>query len=216
MLRRAFASPVFIALLAGLIAAGIIGYTAFLFVSSQKNPGGFDRTTSFKPQIELGGEFSLVDQNGAMVTRHDFADKSLLIYFGFTYCPDICPTDLAMVGAAMDDLAIKAPDIAQSVQPLFVSIDPERDTPEIIGDYAAAFHPDIIGLTGTVEQVEDMASQYRVFYSKRALNEDGSDYLMDHSTFTYLVGPDGKVTTMFPHNTAPEEISAVIAQELGG
>lgn len=216
MLRRAFASPVFVALLAGLIAAGIIGYTTFLYVSSQNAPAGFERTTSFKPQIDLGGDFALVDQTGEPVTNADFESKSLLIYFGFTYCPDICPTDLAIVGAAMDDLAAKAPDIAERVQPLFVTIDPERDTPDVVGDYASAFHPKIIGLTGTLEQVEDIAAKYRVFYSKRALNEDGSEYLMDHSTFTYLVGEDGRVTTMFPHNTGPEEISAVIAQELGG
>jgi protein SCO1/2 len=159
--------------------------------------------------LVLGGPFALVDHTGKAVTEADFAGRFLLVYFGFTYCPDVCPTELGIVAAALDAMESQG----ERVTPVFVSIDPERDTPEAMADYVSRFHPRMVGLTGTPEQVAATARAYRVFYAKVSRPEM-SEYLMDHSSFIYLVGPDGRVRALFRSNTAPEAIAEAVRGQL--
>jgi protein SCO1/2 len=159
--------------------------------------------------LALGGPFSLVDQTGKPVTESDFAGRFLLVYFGFTYCPDVCPTELGTIAAAVDALEEQG----AQVTPMLITIDPERDTPEALADYVSRFHPRMVGLTGTPEQVAAAARAYRVFYAK-AQRPEMSSYLMDHSSFIYLVGPDGRVRTLFRPESTPEAIAQSVRAHL--
>jgi protein SCO1/2 len=143
----------------------------------------------------IGGPFTLVDQTGKTVTEADFRGKWMLIYFGYTYCPDVCPTSLTTMVDALDQLGDKG----KNVVPVFITVDPERDTPKQLADYVAAFSPRLVGLTGTPEQIAAAARAYRVYYAKA--KEGGSTaYLMDHSSIVYLVDPDGKFRQHFSSN----------------
>jgi protein SCO1/2 len=152
--------------------------------------------------MALGGPFTLVDHTGRSVTQADFADRSLLVYFGFTFCPDVCPTELGTIAAAVDLLGPQG----SLVTPVFISIDPERDTPEALADYVSRFHPRMVGLTGSPQQVAAAARAYRVFYAK-VNRPEMSEYLMDHSSFIYLVGVDGRVRALFRPETSPEAMA---------
>jgi len=156
--------------------------------------------------VSLGGAFRLTDHTGRDVTERDFAGRFLLVYFGFTWCPDVCPTELGIVASALDELGAES----DRVVPLFITIDPERDTVAQMADYVERFHPAMRGLTGSPEQIAEIARRYRVFYARVPPREPGGDYLMDHSSFIYLVGPDGMVRTMFRPNAAPEAIAAAL------
>ena len=159
--------------------------------------------------LALGGAFSLVDHTGRRVTEADFAGKLGLIYFGFTYCPDVCPTELGITASALDLLGAEA----ARVTPILITIDPARDTQAALADYVSRFHPALIGLTGTDEEIAQAARAFRVYYRK--IQPSGaSDYLMDHSSFIYLVGPDGRVRQLFRPNMAPEAIAAAIRGQL--
>ena len=159
--------------------------------------------------IALGGPFSLQDHNGQRVTEGAFAGRLGLIYFGFTYCPDVCPTELGLMASALDLLG---PD-ASRVLPVLITIDPARDTAAALADYVSRFHPALIGLTGTEEEIATAARAFRVYYRK--IQPPGaSDYLMDHSSFIYLVGPDGKVRQLFRPNTPPETIAAAMRGQI--
>ncbi len=161
--------------------------------------------------LALGGPFSLVDQTGRAVTEADFAGRMMLVYFGFTYCPDVCPTELGIMAAAIDELG----ELGAQVTPVLITIDPERDTPEALADYVSRFHPRMVGLTGTPAQIAAAARAYRVFYAK-VQRPEMSAYLMDHSSFIYLVGPDGKVRTLFRPESAPDAIAQSVRAHLRG
>lgn len=145
------------------------------------------------------GHFNLVDHNGNKVTDADYAGKYRLVYFGFTYCPDMCPTGLQSMSRAMDLLGDKA----AKVQPLFITIDPERDTPAVMKDYVSNFHPSIIGLTGTHAEVDAAAKAYNVYY-KKAEQVDDDNYMMDHSTIIFLISPEGKFIEAFKEDVDPK------------
>ncbi len=164
------------------------------------------------PGLALGGPFALLDERGQGVTQQDFAGRWMLLYFGYSFCPDVCPTELGVMAAAVDALPEAA---AGQVVPVFISVDPERDTPQHLAGYVAAFHPRLRGLTGTPEQVAEAARRYRVYYAK-VQRPDVTDYLMDHSSFIYLVGPDGAVRTLFRPGTTPEAIAAAVAAQIRG
>ena len=159
--------------------------------------------------LVLGGPFSLVDQTGKAVTEQDFAGKWLLLYFGYTYCPDVCPTELGTIAAAMDALGPQA----EKVVPALITVDPQRDTPAQLAEYVSRFHPRMQGLTGTAEQVAEVARRYRVYYA-RVNRADTTEYLMDHSSFVYLVGPDGRVRSLFRPEAGPDEIAAATRAQL--
>lgn len=159
----------------------------------------------------IGGPFQLVDQNGRSVTQADFAGKFMLIYFGFTYCPDVCPTELQVMGNAMDALD---PADAARVVPIFITVDPKRDTPEQLKGYVAAFHPKMIGLTGTPEQIAAVAKAYKVYYSKQPNAAAPDDYSVDHTSFVYLMGPDGVLRSMFRSGASAKTMAGEIKTQI--
>jgi protein SCO1/2 len=160
----------------------------------------------------IGGPFALTDQSGQLRTDADFRGKLMLIYFGFTYCPDVCPTDLQAIGIAMDKLGVNAKD----VQPLFITLDPERDTVEHLAQYVPLFHPRLIGLTGSASAVAQAADAYRVYYKRVSFDTDRTDYTIDHSAFIYLVDRDGKYLGFFPPGTSAEKIAQMIEPYVKG
>ncbi|MEQ9638525.1 MAG: SCO family protein [Alphaproteobacteria bacterium] len=149
----------------------------------------------------IGGPYELVDQTGRVVTEQTDAGKLRLIYFGYTYCPDVCPTELSVMSQALDLLG----EDAAEVQPIFITIDPQRDTPAQMAEYVQHFYPSMLGLTGSPEQVAAAAKTYRVYYAKGP--GDDEDYLMDHSSFIYVMGRDGSYLAHFGPNTAPETMA---------
>ncbi len=156
----------------------------------------------------FGGPFSLVDQDGMRRTNRDFHGQFALVYFGYTYCPDICPTGLATIAAALDMLG----SAASRVQPVFITVDPGRDSPDALKDYVAQFHPRLIGLSGSEAEVRAAARAYRVHRAK-VLGDggaDGDDYLVTHSSITYLMDGNGAFVTMFPHGTDAERMATVL------
>lgn len=161
------------------------------------------------PGLTLGGPFSLIRQDGVAVTERDYSGGALLIYFGFTFCPDVCPTELGRIADVIDALG----PAGERVTPVLITIDPQRDTPEALADYVSRFHPRMQGLTGSVEQIRDVASRYRVYFA-RAQNQTMNQYLMDHSSFIYLVGPDGHVRLLFRPETSVEDMTRAISGQL--
>lgn len=147
----------------------------------------------------FGGPFELIDHDGMVRTDKDFHGRYVLIYFGYTYCPDICPASLQEMAAAIEQLG----ETAAQVQPVFISIDPKRDPPKVLKDYVAQFGPSFVGLSGTEQQIAKLAKAYRLHRVKVVpdWSTGAEDYLVDHSSLTFLLGPDGKVLTLFPHNT---------------
>ena len=161
------------------------------------------------PGITLGGAFSLIRQDGVAVTERDYVGRILLVYFGFTYCPDVCPTELGRIADVIDALG----PAGERVTPILITIDPQRDTPAALADYVSRFHPRMQGLTGSSEQISEVTRRYRVFYA-RAQNQTMTDYLMDHSSFIYLVGPDSRVRTLFRPDAAVEDMTRSINSQL--
>jgi len=151
----------------------------------------------------IGGPFELTDHTGKTVTDKDYRGKYMVVFFGYTFCPDVCPTNLSTLASALDMLP---PEKAKQIVPLFISVDNERDTPELLADYVPNFHESIVGLTGTSKQIKDVARAYKSFYAK-VNSEDPENYLMDHSAITYLMGPDGKYIQVFNHGTPPDAIA---------
>lgn len=170
------------------IALAIAG-AAFYFTSGRSGPAG-------SGEALVGGPFSLTDHTGRHVTEKDFLGKYMLVFFGFTYCTDICPTELQVMSAALDELGTAG----NNIQPVFVSIDPERDTPEVVKQYVENFHPRLVGLTGSPDDIAAIARAYRVYYKKTAGGSE-TDYEMDHSTTIYLMGPDGGFRKHFGYTT---------------
>jgi protein SCO1/2 len=158
----------------------------------------------------IGGPFALTDQNGTRRSDADFRGKLMLVYFGFTYCPDVCPTDLLQIALAVDQLG----EAGEMVQPVFITVDPERDTPEHLKQYMALFHPRFVGLTGDAMAIGAAARAYRVYYKKIEWS-DRSDYTVDHSAFIYLMGRDGEYLGFFPPGASTERLVETIRPRLG-
>lgn len=165
----------------------------------------------------VGGPFTLTDHLGQTRSEKDFAGKYMLIYFGYTYCPDICPTDLSKMTRTLEMLKDKGgAKKAELVQPLFITVDPERDTSEQLNDYVSNFHPRLIGLTGSKELIEKAKKAYKVYAIKvdadgnRRNDIKGDDYLMDHSPQTFLMGPDGKFIRFFRFSETAPQIAAAL------
>ena len=158
----------------------------------------------------VGGPFELTDQTGHTRTALDFRGKLMLVYFGFTYCPDICPTDLQAIGLALDKLGSDA----ERVQPLFITVDPERDTAEHLAQYVPMFHPRLIGLTGNAEAIRKAADAYKVYYAKVSLGKAPDDYTVDHTAFIYLMDRDGNYLGFFPPGTSADRMVEIIRPRL--
>jgi cytochrome oxidase Cu insertion factor (SCO1/SenC/PrrC family) len=157
----------------------------------------------------IGGPFTLTDQTGHRRSDTEFRGKLLIVYFGYTYCPDICPTDLQQIGLAVDRLGAAG----AAVQPLFITIDPDRDTPEVLAQYVPSFHPKLLGLTGSPEEIAAVAREYKVLFTKYQPPE-GGPYLIDHTGFTYIVDASGKYRGFFPPGTAEDRMREMIVKIL--
>jgi len=153
----------------------------------------------------VGGPFALIDHTGKQRTEAEFHGRFLLIYFGFTYCPDVCPTDLQAIGLALDQLGAAG----DAIQPLFITLDPERDTPQLLADYVRLFHPRLIGLSGDATSIRQAARAYKVYYAKSA-SADRADYTVDHSGYIYLMDRTGQYLGFFPPGTPPDRMADVI------
>ncbi|REC57790.1 SCO family protein [Rhodosalinus sediminis] len=151
---------------------------------------------------QIGGPFTLVNAEGETVTDEEVITEPSILYFGYTFCPDVCPLDTARNAAAVDILEERG----HSVTPVFISVDPERDTPEVVGDFAANLHPKMVGLTGSPEQVKAASDAYRTFYNVRDAGED-EFYLVGHSTFSYLVLPEHGFVDFFRRDESPEAMA---------
>lgn len=193
-------------ILVGFLCLALVGSVITGFWLVKSNRPGSD-TASL-----VGGPFTLTDQTGKTVTDQDFKGKVMMVFFGYTYCPDICPTTLTEVTQAMDMLK---PEVAAKVEPIFITIDPERDTTDALAAYSQNFHEKIHYLTGTPEQIANVAKEYRVYY-KKVESEEFNDYLMDHSSITYLMSPDGRYADHVNFNTPPEEIAAKLTKLVTG
>jgi cytochrome oxidase Cu insertion factor (SCO1/SenC/PrrC family) len=158
----------------------------------------------------VGGPFELIDHTGQARTERDFRGKLMLVYFGFTYCSDICPTDLQAIGLALDKLGAGA----DNLQPLFVTVDPERDTREHLAEYVKLFHPRLIGLTGAADAIRRAADAYKVYYAKVPLGKDAGDYTVDHTAFIYLMDRDGNYLGFFPPGTSADRMVEIIRPRL--
>lgn len=176
----------------------------------------FDETRSAQSKvagIKVGGPFTLVDQDGKTRTDKDFADRHKLIYFGFTYCPAICPTELGKITRALKTVQGEDPAVLEKLYPVFVTVDPERDTPEVLKDYLSLYHPAFTGLTGTPDQIEAMKKAFRIYAAK--VNEPGmTEYTMDHSSFIYLLAPDDSVLGIYRADDGADMIVADIKANL--
>ena len=157
----------------------------------------------------VGGPFDLVDHNGQHRTDADFHGKLVLIYFGYTHCPDVCPTELQAMSLALDMLG----PAAEAVQPLFITVDPARDAPSHLADYLSSFHPRLVALTGEDSAIRKVALAYKVYFA-RSSSAGGDDYTVDHTGFIYLVGKDGRYLGFLPPGTAPEQIARAIQAHL--
>jgi protein SCO1/2 len=155
----------------------------------------------------IGGPFTLTDQDGKQVSDKDFDGRYRLVYFGFTYCPDVCPVDLQVIGQGLRQLEKSDPAVAAKVQPIFISVDPERDTPPVVKQFVSAFHPRLVGLTGTPEQIAEVAKRYGIYYIKEQ-SEGASGYLVNHSRNAVLFGPKGEPIAIVPHDQGPETVAA--------
>ena len=177
------------------VAAGWIGWDAWQ--GSQGRP-------------TIGGPFTLTDQNGRTVSSDSLKGKPTLIYFGYTYCPDVCPTSLLLMENAVEKVG---PDADKKVNMVFITIDPERDTSKLLKGYVENFGTTFIGLTGTPQQIADVARAYRV-YVQKVPGKDGAPYLMDHSSIVYVLDRNGRFVTHFTHEAKAEQIAAAIGKLL--
>ena len=182
-------------LLAGFV---ILGAGAFVALELHDNSRGAAGTLLGSA---IGGPFRLTDQNGKRVTNTDLQGKWLLVYFGYTHCPDACPTALNNIALALADLGAKR----DEVRPVFITIDPERDTSQTMKDYVAAFDAPILALTGTTAEIAQAAKEYRVYFAKHP--EAGGDYSMDHTSIIYVMDPKGRFTATFTGEDPPAQIA---------
>ncbi len=185
------------AIVGALVAVLLVGVGSYLFLSGGQ-PGG----------MAVGGPFALVDGDGKAVTDRSWRGKFMLVYFGYTFCPDVCPTTLNHVADALDRLG----PAGERVQPLFITVDPKRDGPAVVKQYAAAFGPRMIGLTGSPEQIGAAARAYRVYYAEHRTGTGGDDYTMDHSSVLYLMGPDGRFVAPVRADLAGPEMAAALSK----
>lgn len=185
--------------------AALLGWTGYSIYADRPSDPFAQCRSSAVAGGDLGGPFTLVDENGATVTDTQVITKPTLVYFGYTFCPDVCPLDAARNAEAIDLLKERGLDVT----PVFITIDPERDTPDVLRDYTDTMHPEMIGLTGSIEQVKAASMAYRTYFQK----QDSGDayYLMDHSTFTYLVLPETGFVDFFRREVTPAEMADRVA-----
>ncbi len=184
-----------------LLAILLVGAGGFMWLSNSRGGGG----------LGIGGPFTLENGSGKQVTDKDFRGKYMLVYFGYTFCPDVCPTTLNAVADALDKLG----PAGAKIQPLFITVDPKRDTPEVVKQYTAAFSPRIEGLTGTPEEIAAVAKEYRVYFAEHRTGHGPNDYSMDHSSVLYLMSPTGGFVAPVRADQSGDEIAANLRKLMG-
>ncbi|GGE44066.1 electron transporter SenC [Marinicauda pacifica] len=198
------------------VLATLLALVAVFALLVVRGAGGDGRSlpaTRTSGEAQVGGDFTLVDETGATVTNADFEGQAMLIYFGFTYCPDICPFSLQILADALSRLNEEQ---RAQFQPLLITVDPERDTPEVLAEYvdSPAFPDRLKGLTGTPEQVSQAARAYRVYYARAEDPQTTGGYTMDHTSLIYLMDREGRFVDVFPHTADPETIASRLRQFL--
>jgi len=198
----------FTIIVAGFLVGAIAGAGVLVLTNAPAGPKPVVTTG----KADIGGPFSLIDQNGRTVTDQDFRGRYMLVFFGFTHCPDICPTELQVMSNALEALGPKA----EKVVPIFITLDPERDTPEVVGNYVKNFGSNFVGLSGSPKAVAEAAKAYRVAYSTfEYKGKDGNyGYSIDHSAFVYLMGPDGEFLEVFNYGTPAEKMNETLRSYL--
>lgn len=195
------------------LAGVVVGAAAALAVFPQARERllpGAGSNVKVIGQALIGGPFELTDHTGKRVTDRDFRGRTMVVVFGFTFCPDICPSELQVVSAAIEKLGPKA----EQVVPILITVDPERDTPEQLARYVSSFHPRLIGLTGTRSEVDAAAKAYRVYARRVEDPKSTAGYTIDHSAIIYVMGPDGAYRTHFTHTTNADAIAERLAKLL--
>ena len=186
--------------IAGIVVAAIVLFGAAYFVGTLLRPYSYHGMVM--QSTEPPGDFTLIDHNGHRMHLSDYEGKWVILYYGYTFCPDVCPTTMMQLGRMMPLLGKKAKD----VQVFMITVDPERDTPERLKEYVTYFHPDFIGLTGTPEEIADAAAPFGIYYKKKEV-EGASDYLMDHTASVTVLDPEGRVRLIWPYGTTAEEMA---------
>ena len=197
--------PWLLVIVGGFLLGALIGMGAMILSTDVNNNRVVTSGTAL-----IGGPFELVGKDGKTVTDQDFRGRYMLVFFGFTHCPDICPAELQVMSTALDDLGSDA----DKVVPIFITLDPERDTPEAVNAYVENFGPNFVGLTGSPEAIDKAAKAYRVTYQKFQDESMGDNYSIDHSALVYLMGPDGKFVTHIPYGTQPEKMAETLRRYL--
>ena len=190
-------------IIAGLLALVVLGVALFWHPEMPERPIP-------RAAIAAGGDFTLQSAAGP-VSLKDYRGKLVLVYFGYTFCPDICPTSLAATAEGLKQLT---PEEAARVAMIFISVDPKRDTPERLKEYAEFFHPAIVGATGTPEVIAEIAKRYGVFYAEQKVDTAGGGYVVDHSSDTFVIAPDGQLVAKIAHATPPDQVVAAIRKQL--
>lgn len=198
-----------IAILVAVIAGVAIGAGSRFLLPDNDGPASVRQGASFG-EVAIGGSFQLVDQEGRTRGDAEFRGKLLLVEFGYTFCPDVCPLGLQLFADVLDRLGPEA----DQVQPIFITLDPARDTPEVLRSYAEHFSPRIVALTGSREAIDAAAKAYRVYYRLAADAATNPNYMVDHSAILYLMGRDGRFVTHFTHETPPDRVVAAIRARL--
>jgi protein SCO1 len=193
---------------AGALVAGILAFAALTMFA--------ERPVELSPSMvnvegaDIGGLFQLTAHTGERISSEQLIDGPTLIYFGYTFCPDVCPVDTQIMAEAVDILAEQGIE----VRPVFITVNPERDTPEALADYAEAVHPDMVALTGTPDEIQAAADAYKVFYQKVEMGDSAAQYLMNHTSYFYLVTPEQGLTALFRRDVTPESLASDIARVL--
>jgi len=194
-----------ILIITGFLVGGLSALGLFFLQNSHPGPKQISTGKAL-----IGGPFALTDHTGKRVTEKDFEGKFMLVFFGYTFCPDFCPAELQVISAALDELGEKV----KKVTPIFITIDPERDTVEQMKSYVSNFHEQLIGLTGSMEEIRAAAKVYRVYFKKVTSDASSSDYVMDHSSIVYLMSPQGEYLTHFAYGTGVEKMAEGMAKFL--
>ncbi|WP_417620781.1 SCO family protein [Parasphingorhabdus sp.] len=160
---------------------------------------------------KIGGTFTLTNQDGVKTSEEQFKGQYRIIYFGYSYCPDVCPIDLANIMLGLKQAEKDNPALIEKIQPIFISVDPERDTPAVLKQYVSAFHPRLIGLTGSADEIAAVAKKYLIIYDIRK-DEGSTEYLVDHSRQAYLFGPEGEPLALLPYDGTPQDVADEIAR----